>query len=417
MSKKKVDSHFILRAFQYRNYSLFFGGQSVSLVGTWMQHIAMSWLVYRLTNSVFILGMVGFLIQIPVFFLTPFAGIFVDRWDRRRLLIITQILAVIQAVVLSILFFLNIIAVWHIIILGIILGLINVFDMPARHVFVVDIIEKKEDLGNAIALNSAMVNIARLLGPSLAGLIIAWAGEGVCFLFNAVSYLAAIIALFLIKTNPLLDNRNKKLAPWTEFKEGFGYAFGLPLVRSMLFLLALTSLMSMSYQTLMPVFVKDILKSDARLLGFLMGGSGIGALAGAFYLASRKNIDGLGKAVVFASGVFGMSLLLFSLSRNFWFCLFCMLCSGFGLMVQMAGSNTILQTMVHDDKRGRVMGLFLTAFVGVMPFGSLLSGWIASLVGTPNTILICGIGVFFGIFIFGRRVADITILNELTEIK
>lgn len=401
MSNNKVNSQFILRAFKYRNYGLFFGGQSISLVGTWMQQIAMSWLVYRLTSSVFLLGMVGFLTQIPVFFLTPFAGIFVDRWDRRRLLIITQIMALVQAAALFVLYSLNIIAIWHIIILGIVFGLINVFDMPGRQVFMVDIIEKKEDLGNAIALNSAMVNVARLLGPSLAGLILAWKGEGICFLLNAVSYLAAIVALFLIKTN--LKNGGKKLAPWAEFKEGFSYAFGLPVVRSMIFLLALTSLASMSYQTLLPVFVKDILKGDAHLLGLLVGGSGVGALAGTFYLASRKGIHGFGRIIVSVSSIFGVSLMLLSLSRNFFLCFFFMLCAGFGLMVQMAGSNTILQTIVHDDKRGRVMSLFITAFAGTMPFGSLLSGWVASLIGTPNTILVCGAGVFLGIFFFGRR--------------
>ncbi|MDD5773830.1 MAG: MFS transporter [bacterium] len=417
MSNNKTNLQFILRAFRYRNYSLFFGGQSVSLVGTWMQQIAMGWLVYRLTGSVFILGMVGFLSQIPVFFFAPFAGIFVDRWDRRKLLIITQILSTIQAAVLFILVLLNMIAVWHVIVLGIFLGLINVFDMPGRQVFVVDIIEKKEDLVNAIAINSAMVNIARLLGPSLAGLVLAWKGEGFCFLLNALSYLAVIISLFMIKTDSYLENKNKKFKLWDEFKEGFIHAFELPVVRSMILLLALTSLMGMAYQTLMPVFVKDILKSDARTLGFLMAGSGIGALAGTFYLASRKKVDGLGKIIVFASGIFGMSLIFFSLSRNFWFCFFFMMCSGFGMMVQMAGSNTILQMVVHDDKRGRVMSLFITALVGIMPFGSLLSGWMANRIGTPNTILISGIGLFFGIFALGRRISGISFLNQLTEVK
>lgn len=382
-----------------------------------MQQIAMGWLVYRLTGSVFILGMVGFLSQIPVFFFAPFAGIFVDRWDRRKLLIITQILSTIQAAVLFILVLLNMIAVWHVIVLGIFLGLINVFDMPGRQVFVVDIIEKKEDLVNAIAINSAMVNIARLLGPSLAGLVLAWKGEGFCFLLNALSYLAVIISLFMIKTDSYLENKNKKFKLWDEFKEGFIHAFELPVVRSMILLLALTSLMGMAYQTLMPVFVKDILKSDARTLGFLMAGSGIGALAGTFYLASRKKVDGLGKIIVFASGIFGMSLIFFSLSRNFWFCFFFMMCSGFGMMVQMAGSNTILQMVVHDDKRGRVMSLFITALVGIMPFGSLLSGWMANRIGTPNTILISGIGLFFGIFALGRRISGISFLNQLTEVK
>ncbi|MBI4649775.1 MFS transporter [Candidatus Desantisbacteria bacterium] len=387
---------------------MFFGGQSVSLVGTWIQQIAMGWLVYRLTGSALILGLVGFLSQIPVFFFTPFAGILIDRWDRRKLLIITQILATIQAVILFILVEINIIMVWHVIVLGIFLGFINVFDMPARQVFVFDIIEKKEDLGNAIALNSAMVNIARLLGPPLAGIFIAWKGEGICFLLNAISYFAAIIALFLIKISAISgENKSKKLKPWIEFKEGFNYAFKLPVVRSMIFLLALISLMSMSYQTLMPVFVKDILKSDAHLLGFLMGGSGLGALLGAFYLASRKNIDKLGKIIVFASGIFGLSLIFFSFFRSFWFCFFFIGCSGFGMMVQLAGCNTILQTIVPNDKRGRVMSIFITAFVGIMPFGSLLSGWLASIAGTPNTILICGIVTILGVSVFGRQISSV----------
>jgi MFS family permease len=287
--------------------------------------------------------------------------------------------------------------------------------MPVRQVFVADIIEKKEDLGNAIALNSAMVNIARLFGPSLAGIILAWKGEGLCFFINAISYLAAILALVLMDVAPIPEeNRNKKLDPLVELKEGFSYAFGLPAARSMILFLALTSLMGMSYQTLMPVFVKEVLKSDARILGFLMAGSGVGAMTGSFYLASRKSIDGLGKVILFASGVFGLSLVFFALSRDFWTAFIFMLCSGFGMMVQMAGSNTILQTIVPDDKRGRVMSIFITAFVGIMPFGSLLSGWMASQIGTPDTILVSGIVAILGVFLFGREISN---LNSLTEAK
>jgi MFS family permease len=402
-----IDLKRMVRALRHRNYRLFFAGQSISLIGTWMQRIAMGWLVYRLTHSAFLLGLVGFTGQIPVFLLTPFAGVLADRLNRHRMLVVTQILAMIQALALALLILTGTIAVWHIVSLSIFLGFVDAFDMPVRQSFLVEMIENREDLGNAIALNSSIVNSARLIGPSIAGILIAYVGEGVCFLLNAVSYLAVIASLLAMK---IVSRRieTPKTDIFQGVKEGFSYAFGFSPIRSVLLLISLVSLLGMPLTVLMPVFAGDILHGDSHTLGFLMGASGTGALVGAIYLASRRTILGLEKWTALACGIFGVGLIVFSQSRNFWFSLLLMLITGFGMLVQMASANTLLQAVVEEDKRGRVMSLYTMAFRGMVPFGSLLGGSLASKIGAPNTVLIGGASCVLGALLFARTLPSMT---------
>lgn len=361
----------------------------------------MGWLVYRLTNSAFLLGVVGFAGQIPISLFTPLAGVLADRMDRHRLLIVTQTLAMLQAFALALLILTDAIAIWQILSLGIFLGFVDALDMPVRQSFMVQVVEK-QDLGNAIALNSSIVNSARLLGPSIAGVLIASMGEGMCFLLNGFSYLAVILSLLAMK--PIVRKMEKGKTPvFQGLKEGFRYVSGFAPIRSVLLLLALVSLMGVPYQVLMPVFAKDILHGGPHTLGFLMGSAGIGALAGAIYLASRRSVIGLGRWIVLAAGVFGIGLIAFSLSRILWVSLILMLLIGFGMMVQMASSNTILQTVVDEDKRGRVMSFYAMAFRGMVPFGSLLAGGLASTIGGPNTLMIGGISCILGSLLFARQ--------------
>lgn len=392
----------IFRSFQYRNYRLFFGGQSLSLIGTWIQRIATPWLVYHLTGSAFLLGLVGFAGQLPTFLIAPFAGVLTDRKNRYHILIITQVAAMVQALLLALLYFMGTIQVWHIVVLSIFLGIINAFDVPARQSFLVEMVNKKEDLGNAIALNSSMVNGARLLGPSIAGILISFAGEGICFLANGLSYLFVIGSLLLMTVAPRkANNHNKNVLK--ELKEGFSYAFGWAPIRYVILLLALISLMGMPYTVLAPVFAKEILHGGSHTFGFLMGASGLGALTGALYLASRKDASGIVRIVPLAAGIFGLGLISFSLSRSLPLSLVMMMIIGLGMMLQMASSNTILQTIVDDDKRGRIMSFYTMAFMGTAPFGSFLAGALAKLIGAPYTVMIGGIACILGALIFARR--------------
>lgn len=396
----------IFRALKHRNFRLFFWGQSVSLIGTWMQMIAMAWLVYRLTNSAALLGIVAFAGQIPVFLVSPFSGVFADRWDNRRALIVTQTLAMVQALVLAGLVLTNAITVWQIVLLSFILGLINSFDMTIRQTFVVEIVENKADLGNAIALNSSLVNSARLIGPSLAGVLIAVVGEGICFLLNAVSYLAAIFALLAMTAQA----DNKKPAAkgiLRELKEGIAYAVNFVPVRDVLLLLSLVSLVGMPYTVLMPVFVRDILRGGPETLGFLMAASGFGALFAGLYLASRKDLLQLEKLITAAPIILGAGLVLLAFTRSFLFALIIMLVTGTGMITQIAGSNTLIQSVVADDKRGRVMSFFTFAFVGTAPFGSLLAGGLAQYLGVRTIFFICGLCCLAGALVFGRRLPAI----------
>ncbi|MCX5687417.1 MAG: MFS transporter [Candidatus Omnitrophica bacterium] len=391
----------VFRTLKYRNFRIFFFGQGVSLIGTWMQHIAMSWLVYKMTNSIFMLGVVGFASQIPTFILSPFTGVLADRHNRHKILLLTQALAMLQAFILAFLTLTGNIAVWHIIVMGIFLGCVNSLDIPARHSFILQMIEEKENLGNAIALNSMMFNLARLIGPSIAGVLIAITGEGVCFLINAISYLA-VIASLLAMDKGIKIRKDKKVNYdiFKDLKEGFNYAFRLQPIRAILLLLGIISLMGMSYAVLMPVFAKDVLGGGSRTLGYLMAAIGLGALAGTAYLASRKKPLITGNLLPASAGIFGLSIIAFSFSHNIWVSLPLLFVSGFGIMVQMASSNMILQAIVDDDKRGRVMSFYTMAFMGMAPLGSLLAGGMATRLGASNTLIISGVCCIIAAVIF-----------------
>lgn len=390
---------FLVRAFRHRNYRLFFGGQGTSLVGTWMQQIAVSWLVYRLTNSAFLLGFIGFASQIPTFVLTSVAGVFADRYDRRKLLVLTQVLAMVQAFVLAYLTFTGHIAVWHLVVLSVFLGIVNALDVPTRQSFVIDLVVNKDDLANAIALNSVMFNGARLIGPSVAGILIGFLGEAACFFVNGVSFLAIVIAL-LAMSIPAKEKKSESPLFFQGLQDGYRYTFGFAPTRYIILLLGLVSLMGMPYLVLMPIFAKDILHGGPHTLGFLMGASGIGAVIGAVHLASRKTVLGLGKLIVISSSAFGVGLIIFSLSRYILLSLCTMSLTGFGMIVHMASSNTILQTIVDEDKRGRIMSFFAMAFTGMAPFGSIIAGSLASKIGAPNTLAISGLACVIGSLLF-----------------
>jgi MFS family permease len=394
------------RALRHRNYRLFFGGQAISLIGTWMQRIAMAWLVYRLTGSAFLLGVVGFAGQIPTFLLVPFTGVLADRWNRHHILIATQTLSMLQALVLAALVLEGSIAIWHIVSLSVFLGLVSAFDVPARQAFVVQMVESKEDLGNAIALNSSVFNSARLLGPSIAGLLTAAVGEGLCFLLNGLSFLAVIAALLAMKLPPKEPNSGKAEV-LRRLADGFSYAFGFRPIRAVILLLALISLVGMPYAVLMPLFAKDVLHGGAQTLGFLMGSAGVGALVGAIYLASRVRVVQLGRTIPVAAAIFGAGLVAFSRSGVLLLSLAFLAIMGFGMMVQMAASNTVLQTIVDDDKRGRVMAFYAMALMGTAPFGSLLAGGLASKMGAPNTLLAGGLACIAGSLLFAGKLPSL----------
>jgi len=397
---------FALRALRSRNYRLFFTGQSISLIGTWMTQVATSWLVYRLTGSAWLLGVVGFASRIPTFFLAPFAGVWVDRWNRHRTLVVTQILSMLQSFALAGLALAGIITIREVIWLGLAQGVINAIDMPARQAFVIQMVEDRADLGNAIALNSSMVNAARLLGPSIAGVIIAAVGEGYCFLIDGFSYLAVIASLLAMRIPPR-QPRSAEKAVWHELKEGWNYVTHFLPIRSILLLLALISLVGMQYTVLMPIFAGQVLHGGAHTLGFLMGASGVGALAGAMFLATRKNVLGLGRMVPLAAAGFGTGLIALGLSRFLWLSLLLMLWIGGAMMIQMAASNTILQTIVEDDKRGRVMSFYSMAFLGMAPFGSLLAGALAHQIGAPRTVMVSGTICIAGAAWFASQLSTI----------
>lgn len=397
---------FLVRALRHRNYRLFFGGQSVSLIGTWMTRIATSWLVYRLTGSAMLLGLVGFAGQLPTFLLAPFAGVWVDRLNRHRVLVVTQVLAMLQSFALALLALTGRITAWEILWLNAFQGLINAFDMPARQAFVVEMVTDRSDLSNAIALNSSMVNMARLVGPSIAGVIIAAVGEGYCFLIDGFSYLAVIASLLLMQLAAVAPvERGKNVL--ADLKEGWRYVTGFAPVRDVLLLLCLSSLMGMPYMVLMPIFAGQILHGGPHTLGFLMGATGVGALTGAVLLAARRSVLGLGRVIPLAAAAFGAGLIGFALSRWLWLSFVLMFVVGLGMMQQMASSNTILQTISPDDKRGRVMSYYTVAIVGMMPFGSLLSGWLAARVGAPLALAIGGACCLAGAGLFSLRLGRI----------
>lgn len=390
---------YTFRALKYRNFRLFFMGQGVSLIGTWMQQTAMGWLVYRMTKSAILLGSVEFFGTIPTFLLTPFAGVLADRWNRHKMVIVVQTLAMIQAFALAILVLLGHIQVWHIIALSLVLGLINTFDIPIRQAFVMDMLEKKEDIGNAIAINSSMFNGARIIGPSIAGVLIALVGEGWCFLLNGVSFLAVIVALFAMKVQRAQKPPSQQHV-FQEIVQGFSYTFRSVPIRSILLLLGLISLVGMPYAVLMPVMVRNVLHGDSRVLGLLMASIGIGALTGAYFLASRESVRGLEKIIALGCFIFSVGLISFSFSRWLPVSMIILVLGGFGIMIHMASTNTLIQTLSDDDKRGRVLSYYTLAFRGTGPFGAFIAGALTDKIGAPHTILIGGMCCLMGAIVY-----------------
>jgi MFS family permease len=391
----------MVRALRHRNFRLFFGGQLVSLVGTWMQTVAQSWLVYRLTDSALLLGVVGFASQIPVFVLAPLGGAAADRHARHRIVIATQTSMAVLAFLLAGLTLSRVVEVWQVIVLSLLFGAANAFDIPARQAFIVELVGKR-DLMNAIALNSSMFNGARVLGPAVAGLLVASIGEGWCFFANGVSYVAVIGALLLMR----LDLRRYEDMTGSTLErviEGFRYARHTAPVKAILLLVGLVGIVGMPYTVLMPVFADRILHSGARGLGILMGATGLGALLGALTLAARSGVQGLGRLIAVACAGFGASLILFSFSRSFWVSVATLVPAGFSMMLQMASANTLLQAMVPDRLRGRVMALYSMSFMGMAPFGALVSGAAAHRLGAPLTVALGAGGCVIGAVLFALR--------------
>jgi MFS family permease len=397
----------MIRALRHRNFQLFFSGQLISLIGTWMDNIAEGWLVYRLTHSALLLGVATFAGQIPVFLLAPLGGMIADRFDRRKVVIATQSASMAIASTLAGLTLAHRITVWEVIALAACMGSVNAVDIPTRQAFLVQMVGRG-DLMNAIALNSSMFNAARVIGPSIAGLLVAWKGEGWCFLINAVSYIAVIAGLIAMKVEPLV--REVHLAsPLEHIAEGFRFARNTAPIRAILMLIALVSLVATPYTVLMPIFAARILHGNARTLGVLMGATGVGAVTGALVLAARSGIRGLGRWVAVACGGFGVSLILFAFSHWYVLSVILLVPVGFCVMVQMASSNTLIQSMVPDRLRGRIMSIYSMMFMGMMPVGALLAGWFAGLISAQWTVAIGGIGAIIGAIVFGRNLPKIRV--------
>lgn len=390
-----------LRALRSPNYRLFAAGQIVSLIGTWMQMVAQSWLIYRLTGSAALLGLIGFAGQVPVFLLAPLGGVIADRANRHRVLIGTQTVSMALAFVLAGLTLAGRVEVWHVFALSALLGLTNAFDIPARQAFVVEMVER-EDLVNAIALNSSMVNGARVVGPAVAGIVVAAVGEGWCFLLNAVSYVAVIAALLRMKPR-IRERVRSTVSAWASIVEGFVYSWHTAPVRALLLLLGLVSLMGMPYSVLMPIIADQVLHAGANAYGLLMSASGVGALAGAVSLALRRNVRGLGSWVAVSSAGFGLSLIAFAFSRSLWLSAALLVPAGFFMMVEMASSNTLIQSMIPDRLRGRVMAVYSMMFMGMAPLGALMAGALAAPLGAPLTVAIGGAACIAGGIVFGAR--------------
>jgi MFS family permease len=398
-------SHAVLRSLKHRNFRLFTIGQSVSLVGSWVQQVAVGWLVYRLTDSALMLGLVSFAAQGPVFVLAPLAGAIADRANRQRLLLIVQSLMMVQALVMAGLVLSGHIVIWHVVVLSALLGCLSGFDIPIRQSFLVEMVSGKEDLSNAIALNSSMFNAARLVGPVIAGLSISLVGEGVCILLNGLSYIAVLWALLAMRIQHRPPSTEKEPV-FARIREGFSYAFGFPPIRAVLVLVAVVSLLGVPYSVLLPIYAGRLLGGDARMLGILISSTGLGALSAALYLASRQSVRGLARIITISATLFSAALLVFSVSRTLWLSVPALVLAGFGMMLQMASSNTFLQTIVDDDKRGRVLALYTMAYIGVAPLGSLLMGVIAQKVGAAITIAVGGSACLIAAAVFGRNLPD-----------
>ena len=397
--------HDLVRSLRHRNFQLFFSGQLISLIGTWMQNIAQAWLVYRLTGSSLLLGIVGFAGQIPIFLFAPIGGLAADRWNRHHVVIGTQVASMILAFILAALTLFHVVQVWEIVVLAALLGVVNAFDVPARQSFLIEMVVR-EDLMNAIALNSSMFNGARVIGPAIAGILVARIGEGWCFFANAVSYIAVIIGLLMMKLGPL-RTASKDSSPFEHIAEGFRFVRRTKPILALVLLIGLVSLVAVPYSVLMPIFADRVLHSGAHGLGILMGATGIGALLGALTLAIRRGVQGLGRVVGLSAGGFGVSLILFAFSRSLWLSVALLVPVGYGVMLQMSSSNTLIQAMVPDELRGRAMAMYTMMFMGMAPVGSLFAGALADKIGAPWTVAIGGLGAIAGAAVFLRRLPSL----------
>ena len=398
---------FSLRALRHRDLRIFYFGQGTSMIGTWMQNVAMGWLVYRLTGSALLLGVIGFSSQFPTFLMAPIAGALADRWSRYRMVLAAQALLMLQAAILAALVLSGVVQVWHLIALSAFLGLCSGLDIPARQALLVRLANGPEDLPNAIALNSALFNGGRLLGPAIAGILIAWVGEGLVFLLNAISYVVVLVALLSLRLRRQQRPPPPPGSMLSAMGEGFRYAFGFAPVRTVLTVMGLVALVGIPYSVLLPVFARDVLGGDARTLGALTSSAGLGALFGTLYLASRSSVRGIGRVIAGASTLFGVGLIGFSISRDLRLSSVLLLFTGFGVVVTSAGINTFLQTLVDEEMRGRVMSMFTMAFVGTTPIGSLLAGWLAVHIGAPFAIGLGGaVCVLVGLW-FATRIPEL----------
>jgi MFS family permease len=395
------------RALRHRNFQLFFVGQTISVIGTWMTRLATSWLVYKMTDSALYLGIVSFAGQIITFLLGPFAGVIVERLNRRQMLVWTQVFAAVQSLALAALALTHVITLWEVIALNAFQGLINAFDMPGRQSFLVQMVDDRADLSNAIAINSSMANGARLIGPAIAGLVIAGVGEGWCFLIDGVSYFAVIASLLMMRIHPL-DIRRKTQSMFAEMREGWDYVTTFRPIRTILVLFALLSMLGYSYSVLLPLFAADVLRGGPATLGWLTGASGVGALTSAISLAVRKTAVGLTRMVQIASVMLGTALIGFGFSHALWLSLLLMVLVGFGMMQCASASNTIIQSLVTDDKRARVMSYYTMAFFGAAPFGSLMAGALAHRIGAPHTVLFTGACCLLSALWFTMELAKIS---------
>ena len=396
------------RALRHRNFRLFMTGQGISLIGSWMTRLALSWLTYRLTGSPLLLGLVGFSGQIGAAILSPFAGVWVDRLDRRKLLVGTQALSAMQSLALAFLTLRHVITIHEILALAAVQGLIDAFDMPGRQTFMIQMVgSAKEDLGNAIALNSSMVNAARLVGPAVAGLVIAKLGEGYCFLIDGISYFAVIVSLLMMRLAGRVSTGRDHEGIGMQMREGWRYVSTFQPVRTILLLFAVSSIMGMPFVTLLPVFASRVLHGGAHTLAYLTTASGVGALSSALVLALRRSVRGLTRTLLYASLLFGASLVGFGASHTLWISLLCIAFTGFGMMQGLAGSNTIIQTVVPEERRGRVMGYYTLAFAGMMPFGSLLAGYLAQHIGASHTVMLTGSCVLLGAVWYATQLREL----------
>ena len=395
------------RALRHRNFRLYLTGQGISLMGSWMTRLALSWLTYRLTHSALLLGLVGFAGQILTFVLAPFAGVWIDRIDRRKLLIATQIASALQSGALAWLTLAGMITMNEIFVLAALQGVFDAFDMPARQSFTIKMVREKADLPNAIALNSSAVNVARLVGPPAAAFVIARLNEGYCFLIDAVSYLAVILSLYLIRVAPDAPPSKHKPSMLAQMADGWSYVSTFLPVRNVLLLFAASSFFGMSYMPLTPLFATDVLHGGPHTLGLLSGAAGVGALVSALLLAARKDAQGLVSSIQTACLLFGAGLILLGASRLLPLSLAAMLIVGFGMMQGLAASNTLIQTLSPEEKRGRIMSFYTMAFVGTMPFGSLFGGALAHYVGVQATVILSGTCLLAGGFLFSLQRARV----------